>query len=379
MGVNKQKKSESLSLVEIASSCKILMESNFNFGFKCVQDAIVATQFGTDLGFTKSASWKNVQMIKGQPSISSKAKLGLIKIHEPNFKIRILKRDTESAKIKIWMDKNFLDESVDFEWTLEDAKRSKLINKDNWQKSPRQMLWARVISEMADALYPEYTNGIYTPEQLIFFEEPKKLNTTEKKEVEKFDLKNVIDVDLDNLDLPPKPSKTLDLKLLSIKFKEAKAKGFNGKLGEFKKEYFIREIEFVPEEKIEKIQEEKIEEPLIIEANEVIDSDKVTINQYTYLEQKDIKLFNGLPPEIRHITALNKNRHNILLKKYNSQMKLTQFRKKFCDDNCLLDFQETVSDYDSYIKSNKNKPGFMNIDKFIAMTITDKENDKMVM
>jgi hypothetical protein len=45
--------------------------------------------------------------------------------------------------------------------------------KDNWRKFPRQMLTARVISEAVRLLAPEIVFGIYTPEEVQDFSEPK--------------------------------------------------------------------------------------------------------------------------------------------------------------------------------------------------------------
>lgn len=55
-------------------------------------------------------------------------------------------------------------------WTIEDAKRAGLTGKAVWQKFPRQMLAARVISEGIRAAMPGVNVGIYTPEEVIDFD-----------------------------------------------------------------------------------------------------------------------------------------------------------------------------------------------------------------
>lgn len=58
-------------------------------------------------------------------------------------------------------------------WTLEDAKRAGLLNKPggNWSKYPRAMLRARVISEGVRTVYPPIVVNLYTPEEVIFFDD----------------------------------------------------------------------------------------------------------------------------------------------------------------------------------------------------------------
>lgn len=54
-------------------------------------------------------------------------------------------------------------------WTLEDAKRAGLTGNPTWNKFPRQMLTARVISEGVRTVLPGVVAGIYTPEEVEAF------------------------------------------------------------------------------------------------------------------------------------------------------------------------------------------------------------------
>jgi hypothetical protein len=51
-------------------------------------------------------------------------------------------------------------------WTMAEAKTAGLAGKDIWQKYPRQMLRARVISEGIRMTMPGILSGIYTPEEV---------------------------------------------------------------------------------------------------------------------------------------------------------------------------------------------------------------------
>lgn len=55
-------------------------------------------------------------------------------------------------------------------WTLEDARRAGLLDRgENWQKYPRAMLRARLISEGVRTIFPGVAIGLYTPEEVVEF------------------------------------------------------------------------------------------------------------------------------------------------------------------------------------------------------------------
>jgi hypothetical protein len=60
--------------------------------------------------------------------------------------------------------------SVEIVWTTERAQAAGLTGKDNWNKYPRQMLRARVISEGVRTVFPGVCIGMYTPEEVMDFE-----------------------------------------------------------------------------------------------------------------------------------------------------------------------------------------------------------------
>lgn len=55
------------------------------------------------------------------------------------------------------------------DWDMDRAKRAGFAGKNNWQKFPRQMLRARVISEGIRTVFPGVVVGVYTPEEVQDF------------------------------------------------------------------------------------------------------------------------------------------------------------------------------------------------------------------
>jgi len=62
---------------------------------------------------------------------------------------------------------------VEISWDMARAKQAQLAGKGNWAKYPRQMLRARVISEGIRATFPGCIVGVYTPEEVADFDEPR--------------------------------------------------------------------------------------------------------------------------------------------------------------------------------------------------------------
>lgn len=63
--------------------------------------------------------------------------------------------------------------TVSIDWDMERAEKAGLGAKDIWKKYPRSMLRARVISEGVRTVYPAVLGGMYTPEEVQDFEQPK--------------------------------------------------------------------------------------------------------------------------------------------------------------------------------------------------------------
>jgi hypothetical protein len=60
-------------------------------------------------------------------------------------------------------------------WSIETAKQAGLTGNPTWQKFPRAMLSARVVSEGCRAVYPAVVCGLYTPEEIETFDDQPKV------------------------------------------------------------------------------------------------------------------------------------------------------------------------------------------------------------
>lgn len=128
---------------------------------------------GDMLGIHPMAALTGVHIIEGKPSISANLMGGLVR--KAGHKIRVqvtgsVEGNDLAAKATL-----IREDDPDFEfvvvWTLGDAERAGLWPgkaNSNWQKYPKAMLKARVISEVVREGAPDVLMGgnVYTPEEL---------------------------------------------------------------------------------------------------------------------------------------------------------------------------------------------------------------------
>ena len=146
------------------------------FGITTADQAMALMLLAQAEGLHPATAARDYHIIEGRPAMKADAMLarylssgGKVEWHEhTDTKVSATFTHPAGGTLKI-------------EWTAEMATRAKLstrVNRDGspnmWAKYPRQMLRARVISEGVRATNPAVAVGVYTPEEVNDFEEPKK-------------------------------------------------------------------------------------------------------------------------------------------------------------------------------------------------------------
>jgi len=132
--------------------------AGFVVAMTCFQQRI------TPLDFSRT-----YHVVQGRPSMKADAMMA--EFRKRGGKIKILKNTTEEAAAEF----TFEGQTYNGIYTMADARRTcdcfdggkKL--KDNWEKRPDDMLWARLVSRSIRRLCPEINAGIYTPEEVEDF------------------------------------------------------------------------------------------------------------------------------------------------------------------------------------------------------------------
>lgn len=126
--------------------------------------AMALIMIGREMGLGPAASIRGIFLIDGVPNISSRVMAGLIKA-SGDWDYKTLQWTDKVAEIQ------FLQSGGHGKWdpqtptsvfTLEDAKRAGLLDKKGgvWQKYPRNLLWARALTNGFGIFCPHLANGM---------------------------------------------------------------------------------------------------------------------------------------------------------------------------------------------------------------------------
>ena len=128
-------------------------------------DGVVAVVLaGHELGLGPMQSLQTIDLIQGRPSLSPEGMRALILSHGHTLVVEATEEAaTVSCRRREWSD----DQWAAFTFSMADAKRAGLTEKENWKKYPRAMLTARATSEAARAVFADVIAGLsYTPEEI---------------------------------------------------------------------------------------------------------------------------------------------------------------------------------------------------------------------
>ncbi len=129
--------------------------------------AFAVIQYGQEIGLSPMVALANIYNIQGRPSPKPEILHALIRMKFPKA---ILRPVEESSKGVTWEAARPGDPASKFSFTWEDALRAELPsgkNAHSWKKYPKNMMRARVIADIARALFPDVILGLsWTPDEL---------------------------------------------------------------------------------------------------------------------------------------------------------------------------------------------------------------------
>jgi hypothetical protein len=143
---------------------RVLAASGYFQDAKDAAQAVVKVLAGAELGFGPIASMTGVYIVKGRVTLSANLLAAAIKRH-PRYDFRVKELTNDRAEVLFLEDGSEIGTS---EFTMEDARAAGLAGGDNWRKFPRNMLFARAVSNGAKFFVPDVFSGapVYTPDEL---------------------------------------------------------------------------------------------------------------------------------------------------------------------------------------------------------------------
>ena len=140
----------------------VLAKSGFFSDSRGAAQAVVKVLAGRELGFGPVASMTGVNIIKGRVTLSANMIAAAVK-RSGLYSYRVKRLDDTGCELVFFEGGQEVGTSS---FTAADAKKAGLSG-DNWTKYPRNMLFARAISNGAKWYCPDIFGGpVYTPDEL---------------------------------------------------------------------------------------------------------------------------------------------------------------------------------------------------------------------
>ena len=145
-------------------AARAMAGSGFFQEAKQANQAVVKILAGQELGFGPFASMTGVAIIQGKPAVGANLQAAAVK-RTGKYNYRVIEMTGEACELEFYEAGQPVGKS---RFTMQDAAAAGLSGKDNWKKFPRNMLFARAISNGVKWYAPDIFNGatVYTPDEL---------------------------------------------------------------------------------------------------------------------------------------------------------------------------------------------------------------------
>jgi len=132
--------------------------------FRGKPEAVLAAILtGNELGIDAMQSLAKIHVIEGKPAISAELMRALVLRagHE------LWVEESTNTKCTVAGRRHGTEQTSRITWTMDDARRAGLEQRQNWRRYPKQMLVARATSELARLAFPDVLAGVsYSVEEL---------------------------------------------------------------------------------------------------------------------------------------------------------------------------------------------------------------------
>lgn len=153
-----------LTFDEMTRAAKAMALSGYFKDAADVSQAMVKVMAGAEMGLGPFAAMSNIHIIKGKPVLGANMIATLIK-NDARYDYRIKRLDDEAAVVVFYEGGREVGESA---FTMSDARQAGLMSNPTWKNYPRNMLFARAISNGARWYAAGIFGGaaVYTPEEM---------------------------------------------------------------------------------------------------------------------------------------------------------------------------------------------------------------------
>jgi len=142
---------------------EVMAESGFFEDTRSAAQAVVKMLAGRELGFGPVASMTGVDIIKGKVAIKPKLLASAVD-SSPQYDYKVKEHNDTECRIEFFKNGELRGTST---FTMADATKAGLAGKEMWGKYPRNLLWARAMSNGVNWYCAGIFGGpVYTAEEL---------------------------------------------------------------------------------------------------------------------------------------------------------------------------------------------------------------------
>jgi hypothetical protein len=135
-------------------------------GIKSPEAASIIALKAWELGLPPMMAFSHIHIISGTPTLSAELMQALVRKNLPGIQITILESTDTNARIEIRRPERGAIAYIS-SFSIEDAKKANLTNKDTWKHYPKSMIFSRCMSNALRKICPDALAGVsYTPEEL---------------------------------------------------------------------------------------------------------------------------------------------------------------------------------------------------------------------
>lgn len=145
-----------------------LVNSGFYNKFRNQESILAVIMRGRSIGINAVTALEEINVIKDKTQMSAVLIMGLC-LQAPICEYFDLIESTDNIATFATKRKGSRRE-INLSFTIEQAQKLGLVQKDNWRRQPNVMLRWRCIAALARLVYPEIVAGIYTPDEIESFD-----------------------------------------------------------------------------------------------------------------------------------------------------------------------------------------------------------------
>lgn len=153
---------EPKNMTEAMTFARAIVDSGITPHIKTPEAAFIVLATGAELGLSAMQSLRCIYIIDNRPSLSADLVVGLVKRSPVCRWFRLVESTTESATYETLRRNE--PQPTRYTYSLDDARRSGLLNKMPWRLYPSAMLRARAASTLARMVYPDLVSGLIDDE-----------------------------------------------------------------------------------------------------------------------------------------------------------------------------------------------------------------------